>query len=132
MRWTLLRGAFDQISDTSQCNPNPNLSYIFFFSCFEELKQVIYTAKWKFQKTRLCHETRMLAPLTDSTLLYVRRSVGRLSRDLLVWTPSWFYFSSLHFITVQSKIQYGDKLCFEFPTFFWQLKKQSKSQSKSK
>ena len=44
----------------------------------------------------------------------------------LVWIPSWFYFSSLYFIAVQSKIQYGDKLCFEFPTLFiWQLKKSS-------
>ena len=31
----------------------------------------------------------------------------------------------LSFISVQSKIQYGDKLCFEFPTFFWRLKKSS-------
>ena len=29
---------------------------------------------------------------------------------------SWFRFSSFHFITVQRKIQYGDKLCFEFPS----------------
>ena len=38
--------------------------------------------------------------------------------NFIVWIPSWFYFSSFHFITVQSKIQYGDKLCFEFPTLF--------------
>ena len=35
---------------------------------------------------------------------------------IIVWIPSRFYFSSFHFITVQSKIQYCDKLCFDFPS----------------
>ena len=39
-------------------------------------------------------------------------------RCQLVWIPSWFYFLPYISFTVQSKIQYGDKLCFEFLSLF--------------
>ena len=110
-----------------------SIIYAFFFSLISFFSSLFVSMTWLHRLQKLSPFFLMYSNIQEknlNNLIEKTTFIVYFFFFFLSLTSSRFCFSSLHYVTVQSKIQYGENLCFEFTTSFDNWKVQSKISNK--